>query len=192
VALHSTVYNGLRQFLFVVPGLVLFAALGLVRLTAWVAGPGVPRRVVAVAGVLVALGGQGEALAAMSRLHPYEYAYFSPVVGGFRGAVGRYELDYWGECNKAAAQWVAAHQVELNLYPGPPATVAGSGIDVQYMNYLPADRFNEDDDGSTPDIYISSMLDRDDDPWAGLPIVHEVYVDGYPDCVIHERPELTG
>jgi len=29
------------------------------------------------------------------RLHPYEYLFYNPVVGGLEGASRRYELDYW-------------------------------------------------------------------------------------------------
>jgi hypothetical protein len=29
------------------------------------------------------------------RLHPYEYIYYNELVGGVRGAEGRFDLDYW-------------------------------------------------------------------------------------------------
>ena len=31
----------------------------------------------------------------MIRLHPYQYIYYNGLVGGIRGAQGRYELDYY-------------------------------------------------------------------------------------------------
>ena len=39
----------------------------------------------------------------MVRLHPYEYVYFNPLIGGVRGAQGKYMLDYWGLAFKQAA-----------------------------------------------------------------------------------------
>jgi hypothetical protein len=31
----------------------------------------------------------------LARLHPYEYLFYNPVVGGLEGASRRYDLDYW-------------------------------------------------------------------------------------------------
>jgi hypothetical protein len=32
----------------------------------------------------------------MTELHPAQYAYFNEIAGGTQGALGRYDLDYWG------------------------------------------------------------------------------------------------
>jgi hypothetical protein len=192
MALHSTLYNGLRQFMFVVPALVLFAGIGLVQLAAGGTRPGTARRVAAAAGVLVAVGGQAEALASMASLHPYEYVYFSPVVGGFSGAVGRYELDYWGVCNKPAAEWLARHGGGLRLDPGRPAGVAGNAVDTQFLLFLPADRFGPAGQDQPPDIFFWSMRERDQDPQPTYVTVHEEKIEGYTACVVQVRPDLAG
>ncbi len=31
----------------------------------------------------------------LARLHPYEYLFYNPMVGGLEGASRRYDLDYW-------------------------------------------------------------------------------------------------
>ena len=31
----------------------------------------------------------------LARLHPYEYLFYNPLVGGLQGASRRYDLDYW-------------------------------------------------------------------------------------------------
>jgi 4-amino-4-deoxy-L-arabinose transferase-like glycosyltransferase len=41
--------------------------------------------------------------------HPYQIAYFNELVGGAKGAFGRYDLDYWGASQKAAVAWVNTH-----------------------------------------------------------------------------------
>lgn len=41
--------------------------------------------------------------------HPYQIAYFNELVGGARGAFGKYDLDYWGTSQKAAVEWVNTH-----------------------------------------------------------------------------------
>ena len=38
--------------------------------------------------------------------HPYQITYFNELVGGTRGAYGKYDLDYWGTSQKAAVEWV--------------------------------------------------------------------------------------
>lgn len=38
-------------------------------------------------------------------LHPYQYIYFNEIVGGLKGASGKFEMDYWGATYKEATQW---------------------------------------------------------------------------------------
>lgn len=40
------------------------------------------------------------------RLHPYQITYFNELIGGPRGAVGKYDLDYWGTSQKSAIDWL--------------------------------------------------------------------------------------
>lgn len=98
VARHSTLYNGLRHLLFVLPALALLAAAGWTLL---LARGGWTRR---GAAVLLALG-LLEPAAFVLRNHPNEIVYFNASVGGPRGAFGRYDLDYWGNCILQEVQW---------------------------------------------------------------------------------------
>ena len=41
--------------------------------------------------------------------HPYQITYFNELVGGAKGAVGKYDLDYWGTSQKAAVLWINEH-----------------------------------------------------------------------------------
>lgn len=45
------------------------------------------------------------------QLHPYEYLYFNALVGGLKGAAGRYETDYWGKTNREAILWLRDHEL---------------------------------------------------------------------------------
>ena len=41
----------------------------------------------------------------LARLHPYEYLFYNPLVGGLEGASRRYDLDYWfGSMPEALSQ----------------------------------------------------------------------------------------
>src|SRR5438552_15565907 len=65
------------------------------------------RQTIAVVGLVVlALCAQVQVIHDMVAVRPYEYMYFSPLVGGVPGATGKYDMDYWGVCNKLSAEWL--------------------------------------------------------------------------------------
>ncbi len=112
---QSTLYDGMRHLLFIVPPLAAMAALG------WsgVMEAGRPMwRIAAVAGLLVGLA---EPIAFSLRNHPNQTVYFNPVLGGPRRAVGRFELDYWGNCLLQSQQRAAA----MAIRAGIPVSVSG-------------------------------------------------------------------
>ena len=134
VIARPAMYNGIRHFVFVLPPLAVAGGLA----GAWVAASAA-RFGRAGPGLLVACFAAGIALPAveMTRLHPYEYAFYNHLIGGVRGAQSRYMLDYWGlafkqagnelrdmlskrgETPPAGAKWTVA-----TCGPHPPARVA--------------------------------------------------------------------
>jgi len=38
--------------------------------------------------------------------HPYQLSYYNELVGGIKGANGKYDIDYWGISQKQAVDWV--------------------------------------------------------------------------------------
>jgi hypothetical protein len=40
------------------------------------------------------------------RLHPYQIVYFNELIEGVKGAYGKFDLDYWGQSLKQAAEWI--------------------------------------------------------------------------------------
>jgi hypothetical protein len=132
---RPALYDAIRHFIFILPLLAILGAntmslmLDLVRLRA-------------VRGLLWALFGLGllGPVLVMVRLHPYEYIYVNPLVGGLPGAYGQYELDYWGTSFKEAAEKLLA---QVGAEGGVPAGkiyhVAICGPWSALMNYLPPD-----------------------------------------------------
>lgn len=130
VARHTPLYDGLRHFLFVVPLLSVVAGVSssaYIR-ARWRQWEG---RVAALA-----LGTLGAVtLADMTALHPYQALYFNRLVGGgLRGAVDRYETDYWCLSYKEGAEWLIAR------FSGAGCTekvrVGGHSILLQTSYYL--------------------------------------------------------
>jgi hypothetical protein len=112
---QSTLYDGLRHLLFVVPPLVALAAIG------WTAALTGSRRPVAAGAMVALLAGLAEPAVFSWRNHPNQVVYFNQVAGGPRGAVGRFELDYWGNCLYQAQQAVAGIARKANM----PIVVSG-------------------------------------------------------------------
>jgi hypothetical protein len=85
---NSTLYDGIRHVLFLIPMLAVVASLGFMRLASLLRR--FPMTTAAVAGVYV-----GHAVLALALLHPLQYAAFNVFAGGVIGAYGRFEQDYW-------------------------------------------------------------------------------------------------
>jgi hypothetical protein len=84
----STLYDGIRHVLFVIPMLAIVAARGLTSLLPFL------RRLPIVP---AALGGAHTVAIVVTLviLHPLEYIAMNSLAGGVAGAYGRFDLDYW-------------------------------------------------------------------------------------------------
>jgi hypothetical protein len=87
LAFGVPIYDNFRHLLFMLPPLFVMTAILWDRLSrplrmSWLAP--------ALAAAILLPG-----VAAIGRLHPYEYIYFNELAGGVRGAFGEYLLDSW-------------------------------------------------------------------------------------------------
>lgn len=112
---HSTLYDGVRHLLFIVPPMAALAAVGWdLAMERW--------RGAMRVGVMVLLAvGLAEPLLFQLRNHPHQVGYFQPLVGGPRAAYTRFELDYWGNCLFPAMRDVS----EVARAAGMPITISG-------------------------------------------------------------------
>jgi len=117
----STLYDGLRHFLFLLPPLAVIAAGGLIALLA----VSRDRRVRAAIAAAVLLAGARQAWV-MADLHPHEYVYYNALAGGLAGATSRYDTDYYGESYREAFHDLADH-----LWRTEPATYLADEYRVQ-------------------------------------------------------------
>ena len=135
--LHPTVYNGLRHFLFIVPPLVILSAIGLYQLISFVAKKNNTASL--VLSVALALGLARETMI-MIGLHPYEYVAYNSLIGGIKGAEGRFELDYWGTSLAESARELGkyiAKDPDLGLNTGVNAKVFACGDRTSAGHFLP-------------------------------------------------------
>jgi hypothetical protein len=103
VVRHSTLYDGIRHVLFVIPMLAVIAGTGLLRLLPLLRRA--PVTATAIGGAYV-----GVSLWTFAILHPLEYIATNVLTGGVKGAYGRFDQDYW-----ALAAAVALRRLESRL-----------------------------------------------------------------------------
>jgi hypothetical protein len=96
----STLYDAVRQFLFVLPAIAVFSALGLAWL--WEKLPKGKWRIGFVAVVTL---NYCAVIVDMVRLHPYEYVYFNNLVRA-EGMEDKFEMDYWALSSREAMEWI--------------------------------------------------------------------------------------
>lgn len=99
---HSSLYDGMRHFLFVYPVLVVLAAYGWHQLSKFKNTPALRWGVTVVIALLCALP-----LTWMVKNHPYQYIYFNELSGGAENAYLNYEMDYWMNSTKQLSDWLA-------------------------------------------------------------------------------------
>jgi hypothetical protein len=107
IALASTIYDGVRHILFVLPMLALVAGWGFVRVLPLLRR--IPWLAAAATGLYLML-----AVGNLVALHPLEYVAMNSLAGGTSGAYGRFELDYW-----SAAATPAIRRLEQRLDQHP-------------------------------------------------------------------------
>lgn len=127
IGTETVLYDGLRHFLFLVPLMVVGAAASLDSL--W---QRVPRRRVRGGLVGLAVAWLAFQVGEFVHVHPNQYILYNPVAGGITGAVGRFELDFWGsslkETTERLVEEVVAAQGEAVL-DRPLAVVVCGPVD---------------------------------------------------------------
>jgi hypothetical protein len=92
VIAHGPGDTGMRHFLFIAPPIAVLAGLGIDATLDGLFAVNRPLAVVVAAALFFALDYNA---ATLYRLHPDEYLYFNPLVGGLEGAQRRFATDYW-------------------------------------------------------------------------------------------------
>jgi hypothetical protein len=181
------VYDGLRQFLFLIPPLILLGAYGLARICSALSHA--ERRVLRFAAsglVMLTIVSYALDVREMLALSPFEYTYFSPLIGGIAGAQGKYETDYWATCSKQSAEWLASHYQRYTSTASP--SVHAEPVQDVALHYLPT-VFRHDD--AHPDFYIASTRFGFDQRFPSYIVVHRIAANGVTLCVIKANPTIT-
>jgi hypothetical protein len=191
---NSTVYDTWRHVFFVYPFWVAGGALGFHHLRQYM-------KTEKLFNVPVFMGMLGllPAIIWTVRSHPNQSVYFNETVGGPAGAYGYYDLDYYQNSGKQAANWI---KTNIKSIAGRKIIVASNlsayyryfaddtpRISVPYVRY--SERHGKDwDYYITYPRYISAEL-LQNDAW-GKDAVHWVEIDGAPLTIILGRKTKAG
>jgi hypothetical protein len=108
----STLYNGIRHVIFIIPMLAVIAGYAFVLILPWL------KRVPLVSSAAIA-GYIGYQVYILAALHPLEYIAFNALAGGVQGAYQRFDMDYWGAAADIALKRLE-RRMDLQFGPGQP------------------------------------------------------------------------
>lgn len=171
IFLRPVVYNGLRHYLFLLPQIIILAALGLIKLIEF----GGLRRVFGYTLLLFTIVTIGRFYTLM---HPYEYLYFNETVGGIKNTYAQYELDYWGATDKEQSLWLRNYIRENNIR-SPAVSSCSTTFAVRY--YIP-EIIDSNPNPETSDYIICNDATREDELKALYPgsVIHRLEKNGTP------------
>ncbi len=92
VIVDGPAFTGIRHFFFTVPPIAVLAGVGLNGLLYRLENL---HRLAAAAAAVAIVFGLGWNASTLYRLHPDEYLFYNPLVGGLAGASRNYATDYW-------------------------------------------------------------------------------------------------
>jgi hypothetical protein len=163
-------FSGLRHFLFVLPPVAVLAGVGYDAALTWLESRHRAFAIAGAAGLAVWLAWPA---AVMVRLHPYEYLYFNPLVGGLQGAASRYDTDYWVN---VMHEMVAELENYLDREKSRPArtyfvAVCGERLPFEKEAQIRKGRLKWATDSDPADFFIAPTHDNCDTALEGKVIV---------------------
>jgi len=154
IVLKPTVYNGMRHYLFLEPIFCLIGTIGMIEFfkSKWpLWGRNVVFSLVGINIVLVSIQ--------LFQLYPYQYIYFNELIGGVKGAFGKFETDYWGASLKEATQWLVINEIK----DGDRVYKVKTSANPEQQTYFFKNNMSGNDGTENPDYYIS-LEDGHDNP----------------------------
>jgi hypothetical protein len=182
-------FSGLRHFLFVLPPVAVLAGVGFDAALTWIEAR---RRVLAMAAYAGLAAWLIWPASVLVRLHPYEYLYFNPLVGGLQGAALRYDTDYWVN---VMHEMVVELENYLDREPARAqrsyfVAVCGERLPFEKEAQAHQGRLKWATDGDAADFFIAPTHDSCDTAIDGK-VILKIERMGVPIGVIKDRRAIT-
>lgn len=186
---QSNLYGSWRHFLFIYPGIVLLAALGIFSLFRQIKSRW---QSLLTGGILVVAA--VHPLRFMAANHPLYYLYYNEFAGGLKGAYGNYETDYYYHSMRQGAEWLREY---LKGNPANDSVIVGGNFPIQWyfrndknttFVYFPWQKRSEYnwDYAIVANSYIPPYQLKNK-IWPPQNTIHTVMADGVPVCAVVER-----
>ncbi len=144
IVIHSNLYSGVRQMLFVLPGLAILSSVGIFKLRQFQLNPLVKKSVLRLFFILMIFP-----VFHQVKTFPVDYVYFNKISGGNKKAWSNYEYDYYFHSIKKPAEYL------INLVGNIDVTIAMNcnlsnyfsqtpNIKYKYVRYLERSSANWD------------------------------------------------
>ncbi|MEI7803182.1 MAG: glycosyltransferase family 39 protein, partial [Bacteroidota bacterium] len=121
---HSPLYDGLRQFLFLIPLIAVLAALTWSYLLTELK----PKAITYIV-AFIFLSGLALPLRFSFANHPNEYVYFNEIIGGIKGANGKFNTDYYMNSVRKTAEWFKQSDMFKNANKEHKILLATNAVD---------------------------------------------------------------
>ncbi len=184
----SNLYSSWRQFLFVYPAIVLFAAAGFDFIFS-LAKSWYTKLIPVVLILVFAI----PPIRYMAQNWQYSYFYYNILTGGLKGAYGNYETDYYYVGQTEASEWLIGYLKKEKI---DSAVVKATfpvnwqfrnypGIRTSYLRYEERSHFDWDYAIVTNRYIHPYRLKKGE--WPPKYSIHTVYADDVPVCAVLER-----
>jgi len=151
VAFRGPAFTGMRHFIFIVPPLAVLAGIGFDATLGALSRIGAAATAAATVVLSAAIMWNAGVLV---RLHPYEYLFFNPLVGGLEGAARRYDTDYWVNIMPEAVERLAQYVRTTDGRAPPRHTVAVCAERISFEHEA-GDRFAWSNQWLQADFFIA-------------------------------------
>ncbi len=195
----AVLYDGLRHGLFIVPSMVVIAALFFIYLTNVIKQKAGRYAVLGVIAILVILPARF-----MFANQPNEYVYFNELSGGIKKAYGDYETDYYMNSIKGGYEWLEKNRLS-KLNTKDTITIATNCVEpfFHYMRNAPVPikviysrYYQKNQQDWDYGVYFGRFLDKEQLENGYFPSkmsIHNIEADGVPLCaVLANDPQRNG
>ncbi len=182
-------YNGWRHYLFVYPPIIVLTAVGWDALSSLL-----KNRMAQYLPLLAVMGLCALPLSWMIKNHPNECVYFNHISGGTKAAYGKYEMDYYSNSCRAAAEWLVNKEPSAKVVVGinnEPLTASyytgktNPNMEFRWLREYEEQRTPWDYAIITSRTYSSKELDNGSFPPKGT--IHTIEADGVPLAAVVKR-----
>lgn len=185
----SNLYSSWRQFLFIYPGIILLASLGLFYFYEKLESRYLKWGFLAVLAILAL-----NPLKFMILNHNYSYLYYNQFVGGLKGAYGNYETDYYYVSQTEASKWLINY-LKTKKIEGPVKVKATYSVKWLFRNHPEIETsYFRYEERSQSDWDYAIVANRYIPPfqlknkiWPPKNSIHIIYADDVPIGAVLER-----